>query len=187
MQTVKQSDPRAANRRIYFTCVDTLALQTRLQSSDMSTFTVRLSKVGGTAAAAAAAAPVQVDATNAKGLFYVELALADVDTAGPAALVIKNTGGTKTMEPREVSFFIEQAAFATVVTGLNTSSFTSNRTEAIDNFWRDTYVSVLTGALAGQVKKVGSYTGASKVFSLASGFAFTAPLGVGDHVEIINR
>jgi hypothetical protein len=187
MQTVKQSDPRAAHRRVFFTAVDQAALQTRLQSSDMSTFSVFLTKVGATPALVAAGAPVQVGVTNAKGLFYVELALADVDVAGPATLVVTNTGGTKTMEKREISFYIEPAFFTTVVTGLNTTSFTSDRAEGVDNFWKDVYASVLTGSLAGQVKKIGGYAGSSKVFSLASGFQFTAPLGVGDVVEIINR
>lgn len=184
---IKQSDPRATHRRIFFTCVDAAALQTRLQSSDMSTFVVRLSKNGGTANAATAAAPVQVDATNAKGLFYVELALADVDTIGPCSLVITNTGGTKTMEKREIAFAVEQAFLVTVVTGLTTTTFTTNRTETTDNYWRDVYANVLTGACAGQAKKIGGYTGSSKMFTLASGFAFTSVLGVGDVVEIVNR
>lgn len=187
MQRIKQSDPRATHRRVFFTCVDTTALQTRLQSSDMSTFTVRLTKNGGTANAAAAAAPTQVDATNAKGLFYVELALADLDTPGPSSLVITNAGGTKTMEKREIAFHVELASFATVASGLTVSSFTSDRTEATDQYWKDVYASVLTGVCAGQVKKVGSYTGASKMFTLVAGSQFTTTLGTGDFVELINR
>jgi hypothetical protein len=187
MQRLKQSDPRPTHRRLFFTCVDTAALQTRLQASDMATFTVRLSKNGGTATAPIAAAPVQVDATNARGLFYVELAPADIDIGGPSALVISNTGGTKTMERREVPFFVEPAFFATVLSGLTLTSFTANRTESADHYWRDAYASVLTGACAGQVKKVGGYTGSSKMFSLASSAQFTTLLGAGDFIELINR
>lgn len=187
MLRIKQSDPRATHRRIFFTCVDAAALQTRLQSSDMSTFTVRLTKNGGATAAPGAAAPTQVDSTNMKGVFYIELTTGDLDTAGPCCLRIANTGGTKTMEVREISFHVELAAFATVVSGLTVSAFTSNRTEATDQYWKDVYASVLTGACAGQVKKIGGYVGSSKMFSLVSGAQFTAALGTGDFVELINR
>ena len=184
---LKQSDPRAAFRRVFFTAVDAAALQTRLQASDMSTFTVYLTKAGATPALIAGTAPVEVGVTNAKGLFYVPLAVADLDTPGPAALVIKNTGGTKTMEPREIPLDIEQAYFATVVSGLNLTSFTTDRTETGDNYWRNAYVTVLDGACAGQNGKVAGYTGSSKLFVLAGGYQFTAALATGDHVEIIDR
>jgi len=187
VQTIKQSDPRAAERRVYFTCVDTAALQTYLQASDMSTFTVKISKNGADAGAAAAAAPVQVDATDEKGVFYVELALADIDTVGTIVLNITNTGGTKTMEPRKIAVKIQQAFFGTVVSGLSTTSFTLDRTETVDQFWRDCYASVLTGALAGQVKKIGGYVGSSKLFTLVPGVQFTGMLGTGDFVELITQ
>lgn len=187
MHPIKQSDPRAAFRRVYFTCVDTLALQTRLQASDMSTFTVYLSKNGGSTALITGAAPVEVNATNKKGEFYVELAQADIDTAGYLTLKITNTGGTKTMEPREIAIPISQAYFAVAATGtLTNAAFSSNRTEATD-FWKDSLALVLTGANAGQQKKIGAFTTAGGIFSLASGFTFTGPLANGDVVEIINR
>lgn len=184
MQTLKQSDPRAAHRRIYFTCVDTAALQTRLQASDMSTFVVYLGK-NGAAAVLNAAVPVEEDATHEKGQFYVELAVADIATDGMATLTVTNTGGTKTMEKREILFEVEQAFFATVVSGLSTTSFTTNRAEATNDYWKNAYASVLTGALAGQVAKIASYTGSSKLVTLAS--PFTDVLGTGDFVELINR
>jgi hypothetical protein len=153
----------------------------------MSTFVVRISKNGGTANAAAAAAPVQVDATNAKGVFYVELTTADVDTAGMAVLVITNTGGTKTMEKREINIAITKAFFATAITGtLTTSTFTSDRTEVTNDYWKDVLVLALTGNLAGQVKKVGGYTGSTKLFTLATGIVFTAAPANGDIFQIIN-
>lgn len=188
MPSIKRSDPRAVERRIYFTCVDTAALQTYLQSSDMSTFTVRLSKNGGTANAAAAAAPVQVDSTNSKGLFYVELALGDVDTVGTHVLTITNAGGTKVMEKRVIEFRVEQAFFASAITGtLTTSTFTTDRTETTDNFWKDCLILALSGTLTGQVKKIGGYTGSNKLFTLASGFTWTAPPANTDLFEIIDR
>lgn len=188
MQAIKRSDPRAVERRVYFTCVDTLALQTYLQSSDMSTFTVRLSKNGGTANAAAAGAPTQVDSTNSKGLFYVELTTGDIDTVGTHTLTITNAGGTKAMEKRVIEFRVEQAFFASAVTGtLTTSTFTTDRTETTDNFWKDCLILALSGTLIGQVKKVGGYTGSNKLFSLASGFLWTSAPSNGDLFEIIDR
>lgn len=186
-ETLSQSDPRATYRRVYFTCVDTAALQTYLQSSDMSTFTVKISKNGGSAAAVAAAAPTQVDATNAKGLFYVELAIADISTAGKAVLLITNTGGTKTMEPRFIELTIQQAFFATATTGtLTATSFLTDRAETTVDFWKDALALFLTGALTGQVKKIGGYSG-SKVITLATGLTYTSAPANGDVCQIINR
>lgn len=188
MQAIKKSDPRAAERRLYFLCVDTTALQTRLQSSDMSTFTLKLSKNGATPASAVATTPVQVGATDAKGVFYIELALADIDTVGTHTLVITNTAGTKVMEKREIDFRVEEAFFATAVTGtLTTSSFTSDRTETADGYWIGALAHALTGANVGQVKKIGGYTGSSKLFSLASGLTFTSAPANGDLYEILTR
>lgn len=187
MQAIKQSDPRAAFRRVYFTCVDTAALQTRLAASDMSTFTVKISKNGGTPASPAASAPVEVGATDQKGIFYVPLAAADVDTAGSLTIKITNTGGTKTMEPREIVVQIEQAFMASVVSGLSVTSFTVDRTETVDNHFKNAYVEVLSGACAGQVAKIGGYVGSSKLCLLAGGFQFTSALATGDVVEFINR
>lgn len=187
MDTIKQSDPRAAERRVYFTCVDATNVQSRLQASDMSTFTVKISKNGALAGSAAAAAPVEVDATNKKGEFYVELALADIDTSGKATLKITNASGTKAMEPREIVIKIAQSFFATAQTGtLTTTAFSSNRGEATD-FWKDAYVHVLTGSLAGQVKKIGGFTTSGGIFALASGFTFAGTPANGDVVELINQ
>lgn len=188
MQRLKQSDPRAAFRRIYFTCVDFNNLQTRLQSSDMSgTFVVDIAK-NGTRSSIASPSITQVDATNMKGLFYIELSAANIDTAGHAVLKIKNTGGTKNMEEREVVFSVDQTIIASAITGtLTTSTFTTDRTEATNDYFKDCLVTFLTGNLAGQVKKIGGYTGSSKLFTLASGLVFTAAPANGDQFEIINR
>jgi hypothetical protein len=184
---MKLQDPRNTKRRVYFTCVDAAALTTRLQSSDMSgTFTCYLSKNGGTPATSTNQ-PVQIDATNQKGLFYLELTAAEINTIGSVAIKISNTGGTKTMEPREMEVEVVQAYFATAATGtLTTSSFTSDRAEA-NNFWKDCLVIALTGALSGQVKKVGAFTNSGGLFTLTSGFVFTAAPANGDIFEILDR
>lgn len=184
---MKLKDPRAVKRRVYFTCVDTAAFTTRLQSSDMNaTFTCKLSK-NGAAPASTTNQPVQIDAVNQKGMFYLELTATEIDTVGSVALKISNTGGTKTMEPREIEVEILTAYFATVVAGtLLTGAFTSDRTEA-DNFWKDCLATALTGALAGQVKKVGAFGTVGGLFTLATGYTFTGAPGIGDIFEIVDR
>lgn len=187
MPDLKQSEPRAAFRVVYFTAVDVTDGKTPLQASDMSTFVVRISKAGAASGLIAGGAPVELSATNEKGLFTVALAIADLDTAGPAVLLVTNTGGTKSMLRREIPLKIERAFMASVVTGLSVTSFTVDRTESNDNHFRNTYVEVLTGACAGQVAKIGGYVGSSKMCLLAGGFQFTSTLSTGDVVEFINR
>jgi hypothetical protein len=187
MRPFKQSDPRATFRRVYFTCVDTNSLLTRLQSSDMSTFVVYLTKNGATPTDISARTPVQVDATNQKGLFYVPLTAADLDTPGKAVLVITNTGGTKTMEKRELEIDIDIAFFATAATGtLTTSAFTSDRSEA-SGAWNGELVKWVTGSLTGQTRKIGTFLNSGGLFTLATGLTFSAPPANGDIAEIITQ
>lgn len=185
---IKKSDPRAALRRVYFTCVDASALGTRLRGSDMSAFVVYLSKNGGAGALVAAVAPTEVDATHMKGLFYVELALADINTAGRGVLSITNAGGTKTMEPREIDIEIAFAQFATVSSG-TTTAITCDRTETGVDYFKDELVKVLTGANASQTKKIGSFAGNGTVatIGLASGLAFASAFANGDFIEILSE
>jgi len=186
MRPIKQSDPRADHRRVFFTAVDpTTTPQTRLQASDMSTFTVQLAKNGVTASFGGSV--VEVDSTNRKGLFYVQLALADIDTNGSIQLVIKNTGGTKAMDQREIDVEVPATFFTTVVAGLSTISFVSDRGETADNYWRDAYLVALTGVDVGQPKKIGSYVGSSKQISLVPGVQFATSPGNGDIFELITR
>lgn len=183
MKTIKQSDPRATERRVYFTCVDAAALQTRLQSSDMSTWTIYISKNGGTPTAFETT-PTQVDATNAKGLFYLQLAVGDCDTVGSLLFEITNTGGTKTMEPREIEVKIEQAFFGTI-TSATTTAFTCDRTEATANHWLFSLVSVLTGSGTGQIRQVSTSGGG--LFGLSASTPFAVAPSNGDFVEFIAR
>jgi hypothetical protein len=188
--TIKQSDPRTIKRRVYFTAVNINNMQTRLQASDMfATFTVRIAKNGvGPAGAVAASAPVEIDSTNEKGCFYVELAVADLSTAGYAVLKISNSGGTFTMEPREYTIEIPEASFVTVQAGtLTTSAFTSDRTDATD-YWKHSMLIGLTGANAGVGgKKVDAFATTGGLFTLASGIVLPVTPVAGDIFEIVNR
>lgn len=189
MLTIKQSDPRATKRRVYFTAVDVNNLQTRLQASDMSggTWSARISKNGGTSAAIAGTGPTEVDATNFKGLWYVELAVADISTAGFGVLKIVNTGGTKVSEQREIDFEIPETFWVTVgASSLTTTTFSSDRTEA-NSFWVDGVIVMRTGSLAGQHKTIGAFANTNGVFTLATGKAFSAAPSNGDIGELLVR
>lgn len=170
---IKLKDPRNVKRRLYFTCVDATALQTRLQASDMSTFTCKLSKNGGSGASSTNS-PVEVDSTNKKGEFYLELTAAECDTAGVVTIKISNAGGTKAMEPRELDAEILTAYLFTAQSGSTGTSIITDRTEATTGHFasgnRVCLVEMLTGSLAGQVDKATGYNGTSKTLALNTGF-----------------
>ena len=184
MKTIKQSDPRATMRRVYFEVVDAAALQTRLQSSDMNaTWTIYLSKNGG-APAASAIVPTQIDAATMNGAFYIELRAVDCDTVGSLIIDVKNTGGTKSMEPRKLEVKIEQAFFGTI-TSATTTSFVCDRAEATANHWLFSLVSVLTGSGTGQIRQVSTSSGG--LFGLSASTPFAVAPSNGDFVEFIAR
>jgi hypothetical protein len=59
----------------------------------------------------------------------------------------------------------------------------TDRTEAVNDYWLGAYVRVLTGALAGQIKRVTGYVGATKIITFG---AFTGIPANGVLVELIN-
>lgn len=90
-----------------------------------------------------------------------------------------------------IAFEVDQAYFATATaTTLTAGSFTTDRTEATDNYWADALIVALSGGLLGQVKKISGYTGSSKTVAIANGVAggpFTAAPTAGDIFEILVR
>lgn len=179
-EPLKQSDPRATFRRVYFTCLDAAALATRLQSSDMSTFVIYLSKNGATPALNAAV-PVQVSAANMKGRFYVELSAADLDTPGRLQVDIKNTGGTKSMEPREYDLAVEPAYLFTV-TSSTTTAIACDHAKSTANFFKNALVEPLTGTGVGQLAKCS--TSATGLLELDADRSFASALSGGDIIEL---
>lgn len=180
MLIIPQSIPIAARRRLYFTAVDVANLQTR--QTGLSGFTIRVKKAG-TADAAGANAVVEDDATDLPGIYYYELSEGEADTPGPGVVRIAKAG----TETREIPFFVEQAQFGKAQTGtLTTSAFTTNLTQAND-VWKDNLVRFLTGALAGQVKKVGAFANTGGLITLATELAFTAAPAHDDIFELISK
>ena len=103
----KQSQSNATLRQVEFTCVDNTDVSSFLQSSDMSTFVVKICKAGSTTFSSPSSSTcTQRDATNAKGWFFWAPNAADFDTVGRLKIRITNAGGTKTMRPRNIVIII---------------------------------------------------------------------------------
>lgn len=96
MQLIQQSEGTAAQRRIFFTMVDSVDLHTRKTGI---TVAVRITKNGAATAAGGGSAPTQVDSTNFPGLYYYEATSGELDTVGIFAIYCTGTG----CEPREVA------------------------------------------------------------------------------------
>lgn len=181
MQRIKQGQPTAALRRIYFTVVSSTNLQTR--QTGISGFTIRVLKAG-VANAAGANAVVEVDAVNMPGVYYYELSLAEAQTPGPGVLFVSKAGS----ETREIPFDVERAVMGTAATGtLTSSSFTTNLAPTVADQYKDALVLFHTGNLAGQVKKIGAVATSGGLITLATGQAFTGAPANGDVLEIVNR
>lgn len=116
------------------------------------------------------------------GLYKYTFTTGEIDTPGILTVRINKSGAIVVEYPEEVL----QAVFGTAATGtLTTTAFSSSRTEA-NNVWRDALVRFETGALAGQVKKIGSFSNTGGIFTLASGLAFTAAPSNGDVFRVLN-
>lgn len=118
MPDILQSESTAARRRVYFTCVNNTDVTDYLQSSDMSTFTIKISKNGAASATPSGTTITQVDATNQKGLFYWEGASGDFDTLGRLVVTITNTAGSKVMRKRNILVTVkaQDTIFSTTTT-----------------------------------------------------------------------
>lgn len=68
--------------------------------------------------------------------------------------------------------------------GNTASSFKTDRTEAVADYWKDALLVFVTGNLAGQVKKVTAYNGTTKVITTG---AFTGAPAGSDAFILVNR
>lgn len=97
MEFIKQSESTASRRRLYFTAVSVANIQTRLTDSGIGTWTVKLSK-NGAAAATTSNNPVEVDAGDMPGVFYIELTAAECSDLGDVIVYVS----AAEIEPREL-------------------------------------------------------------------------------------
>lgn len=180
MQTFKRSHPTAASRRLYFTQVLDTNLQTR--QTGTSGYTIHVLKPDGTDAAGTGSVG-EVDSVNAPGLMYYEFAAAELNTAGIGAVYLTKTA----RETREVPYQVEHGYTGTAATGtLTASAFTTSLTTATANYWKRCLIRFLTGALAGQVSKIGAYAVSGGLITVDAGLDFTGAPANGDVFEIVN-
>jgi hypothetical protein len=138
---------------------------------------VKISK-DGAAFASAANAPSEIGSTG-----RYSLVLTAAETAcGWIHVYIEKTG----MRPQDVvGAMSDQPAAAVVADGGNSATtFVTDLTSAVTDFWKDALVVFTSGTLAGQVKKVTGYNGTTKALSFATGF--TATPGTGDRFILVN-
>jgi hypothetical protein len=108
-----------------------------------------------------------------------------VDQGVQAIFTLKQTQGTGRSFPWKVLREFSQPAGAVVSdAGNSATSFKTDLSEATNDYWKDTLLLFTSGALAGQVKKVSSYNGTTKVITVAS--AFTGTPAAGDTFLLIN-
>jgi hypothetical protein len=91
---------------------------------------------------------------------YAEAVLVFAEVATPDGIVVADVGNT-------------------------VSTFKTNLTSAVNDFWVGAFVKIKTGNLTGQVKKISAYTGATKFITVAS--PFTAVPEDDVTFDIINR
>lgn len=173
----RQSHPTAARREILFRL--STAGGAAVSGQTFSGSEIQIRKAGGSLANAGnQGAVVELGST---GLYVYTATVAEIDTPGLWLLRV-NKAGALLFEETD---FVEPALWGTVVTGtLSETAFTSDRTEA-DNVWRDALVRFETGALANQVKPVGSFANSGGLFTLSNGRAFTGAPSNGDFFEIL--
>lgn len=136
---------------------------------------VRISKDGGAFA----------NATNSpsfleNGCYSHTLTAAEMD-ATHILVVVSQAGVGRTSK----DFATHGLPTGSVVTGTSSTSFVTNLTSAVDNYWKDLFCTFLTGALAGQTKVVTGYVGATKALTFTSGF--TAAPSASDGFVLVNR
>lgn len=138
---------------------------------------VKISK-DGAAFASATNAPSEIGSTG-----RYSLVLTAAETACSWIHVyIEKTG----MRPQDVSGPLDSDPSAAVVSdaGNSATTFVTDLTEAVTDFWKDCLVVFTSGTLRGQIKKVTGYNGTTKALSFATGF--TAVPGASDRFVIVN-
>jgi hypothetical protein len=176
--------------RVTLPVVDTNGV---LITTGLSTLASQISKDGG--AMAAAGTPVEI-ATNS-GFVYLDLTAANMNadtvagkitsTEGidiPFVLYPEEGGDIRVNVTQMNGDGINSGAVAT--DGGNTATtFKTNLTEAVSDFWKDAFIKFTSGSLSEQVKKITAYNGTTKFITVSGGFTGTP--SASDTFDIINR
>ncbi len=131
---------------------------------------VKISKDGGSVASATNA-PAEI---GASGRYALLLTASETNCGWFHAYVTQ--AGARTQDI--MGSMSEQPAAAVVSDAGNTpTSFVTDLTSGIVDFWKDALVVFTSGALAGQTKKVTGYNGTTKALTFASGFTSAPAAG----------
>jgi len=142
---------------------------------------IQVRKAGGSYANAANSG--SVSELGSTGVYVLGLSTGELDTPGALAIRVNKSGAL-------VWEYIDEvvpAQFGTAATGtLTASSFTTSLTNG-NNVWIDALIRFHTGALAGQVKKIGAYLNSGGLVTLVTDLAFSAAPANGDVFQILNE
>ena len=199
-QVVKKSEATAAERRIYFTLVDA----TDGTAETGLTFTagdVKLSKNGAGESNHTGSFSSHIGG----GLYYYELAAAEVDTAGVVTFRVLKTGVKAFVVPVQVVEYdpydpirlgLTSLPPDAIITGTVTTGFTHTTlafkvdatlgAKATD-FWKRAWVRFLTGNLTGTIRPIVGFDGSTDVVTINSADPFTEAPATGDTFVIVNR
>ncbi len=164
---------RAQAQTITFFAIDAASPPARKTGIAFSAGDVKIGKNGG-ALSNTGSLPVEV----ALGVYALTLTAAETN-ASWIHITVRNAA----MQPQDISGSMSEQPAASVVSG-SAAAFVTDLTSVIDDFWKNSIVCFTSGALAGQVRKVTAYTGATKTLSFAD--PFTAAPGASDLFILIN-
>jgi hypothetical protein len=156
------------------------------KTGDAANITARVSKDGAAVAQSNDANPTELDATYAPGVYIFDMTQAEMNCemgilyAKSATANIKLDSVTYLPQPDVPATF-----GAVNDVGADTDDFDTDLTEATDDHYNKLYIVFLSGALAGQARKISDYVGSSKNITLAE--PLTDAPTTGDRFMILGR
>lgn len=144
----------------------------------------------------------EVDSTNHKGVYEIQLADARYAVSGAKSLLVSVSGATNCAETDVVIPLRDLDPYNAKWTALldgtpsgsvvddndpdpTTTAFETDLAEASDDHYNGAFCVFYSGALAGQSRKISDYDGTSKVLTVAT--AFTEAPAAGDDFLILGR
>jgi hypothetical protein len=196
MQLMQQSSAVAAQRRLPFRMVDATDGKTAEPGLTFSAGDIKISKNGGSTANHAGTVT-----EIANGVYYYEFTASELDTLGFVTVYITDVAALDVVgviqvvpwNPYDiVRLGLSGLASQAMVTGAivtdggnSATTFKTDLTEAVDDYWKDTLIRITSGVLINQVKRVTAYNGTTKFLTVAGGFTGTPASAV--TFELLNK
>lgn len=162
---------------ISFELVDPNNRPARLSGATFATGDCKISQDGGTFANTTNA-PTEIGTT---GRYTITLTALEMNGAWIHVFVQNSQ-----VDPRDIVLGTDGSQAGTIVAdaGNTALTFKTDRTEATNDYWVYALIEFTTGALAGQVKQISAYTGATKFITVDT--AFTGTPSNGDRFILVN-